>query len=101
MIRYLRAGALTLAVELRGTGRQTLLFAHGWISSRRMWYEVAGLLDPDRFTVHLLDFLGCVRRDVADAIRGALYVALRGAGHNLPVERPVDIAGIVARAVPA
>jgi pimeloyl-ACP methyl ester carboxylesterase len=50
---------VSLALEERGVGPQTLLFAHGWISSRRMWYDVAERLDPDRYRSHLLDFRGC------------------------------------------
>lgn len=58
MIRFVANGDVTLAIEARGQGPQTLLFAHGWISGRRMWYDVAERLDPARFTAHLLDFRG-------------------------------------------
>lgn len=37
------------------------------------------------------------KRDVAERIAGALFVNLRHAGHNLPVETPDEIAGVVAR----
>ncbi|HTW84882.1 MAG TPA: alpha/beta hydrolase [Candidatus Sulfotelmatobacter sp.] len=47
-----------LAVERRGGGPRRVLFAHGWISGRRMWYEVADRLDPARFTSYALDFRG-------------------------------------------
>jgi hypothetical protein len=38
-----------------------------------------------------------VKRDVAGRIDGALFVNLRRAGHNLPVEAPEEIAGILER----
>jgi pimeloyl-ACP methyl ester carboxylesterase len=55
---FVRNGALSLALEERGNGPSHVLFAHGWISARRMWFDVAERLDPARFTVHLLDFRG-------------------------------------------
>lgn len=58
MIRYLTNGEVTLALETRGRGPRSLLFAHGWISARRMWSDVVERLDLDRFTAHLLDFRG-------------------------------------------
>ena len=58
MIRFIENGDVTLALEVRGRGPRALLFAHGWISGRRMWYEVADRLDPERFTAHLMDFRG-------------------------------------------
>ena len=36
-----------------------MLFAHGWISSRRMWYDVVDRLDGGEFAVQMLDFRGC------------------------------------------
>jgi pimeloyl-ACP methyl ester carboxylesterase len=58
VIRYLDNDGVTLAVETRGTGPRALLFAHGWISARRMWWDVVERLDLERFTAHLLDFRG-------------------------------------------
>ena len=58
MIRYIDNGGVTLAVETRGNGPRALLFAHGWISARRMWSDVVERLDLGRFTAHLLDFRG-------------------------------------------
>jgi len=58
VIRFVENGDVTLALEVRGHGPRALLFAHGWISGRRMWYEVADRLDPERFTAHLMDFRG-------------------------------------------
>ena len=57
-IRYVDNGDVTLALEVRGHGPRAVLFAHGWISGRRMWYDVAERLDPQRFTAYLLDFRG-------------------------------------------
>ena len=57
-MRFVANGDVTLALESRGTGPRALLFAHGWISSRRMWYDVVDRLDLTRFTAHLLDFRG-------------------------------------------
>jgi pimeloyl-ACP methyl ester carboxylesterase len=58
MTRYVANGDVALAVEARGGGPRRVLFAHGWISGRRMWYDVAERLDGARFTVHLMDFRG-------------------------------------------
>jgi pimeloyl-ACP methyl ester carboxylesterase len=55
---YVRNGAISLALEERGSGPAHVLFAHGWISARRMWFDVADRLDPQRYTLHLLDFRG-------------------------------------------
>ena len=58
-MHLLRAGSVSLAAERRGRGPVNVLFAHGWISSRRMWYDVVERLDPAAFTSHLFDFRGC------------------------------------------
>ena len=60
---FLENGAIRLCCERRGTGPRHVLFVHGWISSRRMWYDVAERLDPGAFTLHLLDLRGCGRSD--------------------------------------
>jgi pimeloyl-ACP methyl ester carboxylesterase len=125
VIRYLRNGDVSLALETRGAGSRTLLFAHGWISGRRMWYDVVERLDPSRFTSHLLDFRGAGLSDrplaghdldgyasdlqaalaeigpaivVAHSMGGkiAQYIATLG---DLNVERLVLVAPGVARAV--
>lgn len=57
-VRYLDNHGVSLAFESRGSGSRHLLFAHGWISSRRMFYDVIDRLDPLAFTSHLLDFRG-------------------------------------------
>jgi len=73
-----------------------VLFVHGWISSRRMWYDVVERLDPSRFTMHLLDFRGCGLSDrprspdnLADyasdlrAALGAIDAPVTLVGHSL------------------
>ncbi len=57
-MRYIDNGGVSLALETRGAGPHRLLFAHGWISSRRMFYEVTARLDPAQYTSYLLDFRG-------------------------------------------
>jgi pimeloyl-ACP methyl ester carboxylesterase len=58
MLRFIDNGGVQLCIERRGSGPRHVLFLHGWISARRMWYDVAEHLDLDRFTLHLLDFRG-------------------------------------------
>ncbi|HEX8805885.1 MAG TPA: alpha/beta hydrolase [Candidatus Aquilonibacter sp.] len=58
-MQWVKNGPIQLCCEVRGRGSRHVLFAHGWISSRRMWYEVVERLDHERFTLHLLDFRGC------------------------------------------
>ncbi|HKU67103.1 MAG TPA: alpha/beta hydrolase [Candidatus Baltobacteraceae bacterium] len=58
MVEFVDNGGVQLCVERRGHGARHVLFLHGWISARRMWYDVADRLDGDRFTLHLLDFRG-------------------------------------------
>jgi 3-oxoadipate enol-lactonase len=52
-------GDVSLCLERRGSGRRAVLFAHGWISSRRMWYDVAHRLDHNDVSMYLFDFRGC------------------------------------------
>jgi len=86
VIRFVENGELTLAIETRGRGPRTLLFAHGWISGRRMWYDVVDRLDPGRFTAHLLDFRGAGLSDRplddydVEAYASDLRAALRDVG---------------------
>jgi pimeloyl-ACP methyl ester carboxylesterase len=56
---FVRNGDVSLCIEHRGRGARAILFAHGWISSRRMWYDVVARLDPQDYTIRLLDFRGC------------------------------------------
>lgn len=58
MLEFIDNGGVQLCMERRGRGARRVLFLHGWISARRMWYDVADRLDLDRFTLHLLDFRG-------------------------------------------
>src|SRR4051812_8102529 len=55
--------AVHLCLETLGSGSTHLLFAHGWMSSKRMWYEVPSYLDLQKYTVHLLDFRGSGQSD--------------------------------------
>ncbi len=64
-MRYLSNDGISLALESRGSGPRHVLFAHGWISSRRMFYDVVAKLDPAAITAHLLDFRGCGLSDRA------------------------------------
>lgn len=57
-MRFVDNDGVTLAVETRGRGGAALLFVHGWISSRRMWYDVIDRVDLGRFTAHAMDFRG-------------------------------------------
>lgn len=41
-----------------GRGTTPLIFLHGLGGSGRYWYQVRDELDPERFTIHLLDLLG-------------------------------------------
>src|SRR5690242_3262786 len=58
MLEFIDNGGIQLCMERRGSGGAHVLFLHGWISARRMWYDVADRLDPQQFTLHLLDFRG-------------------------------------------
>jgi pimeloyl-ACP methyl ester carboxylesterase len=58
-MQFLKNGSIQLCCEVRGRGSRHVLFAHGWISSRRMWYDVVERLDHEQFTLHLFDFRGC------------------------------------------
>jgi pimeloyl-ACP methyl ester carboxylesterase len=62
-LRFIASGDLSLALESRGVGARHLLFAHGWISSRRMFDDVVARLDLERYTTHALDFRGAGRSD--------------------------------------
>lgn len=90
---FVEHDGLRLCVERRGGGARHVLFAHGWISARRMWYDVAKRLDPNRYTLHLLDFRGCGLSDRPAAghdLEG--YAAdLRAALHS--IDAPVTLVG--------
>jgi pimeloyl-ACP methyl ester carboxylesterase len=59
LIDFIDNDGVRLCVERLGHGERHVLFLHGWISARRMWYEVARRLDSNGLTLHLLDFRGC------------------------------------------
>lgn len=59
MLTFIENDGVELCLERRGSGASHVLFLHGWISARRMWFDVAERLDLERFTLHLLDFRGC------------------------------------------
>ncbi len=63
IVRYLDNDGVSLALETRGAGPRRLLFAHGWISSRRMFYDVCAKLDATNYTLQLLDFRGAGMSD--------------------------------------
>ncbi|HET9029729.1 MAG TPA: alpha/beta hydrolase [Candidatus Aquilonibacter sp.] len=89
---FVRNGDVSLCLERRGDGKRALLLLHGWISSRRMWYDVAERLAGDQFTLYLLDFRGCGRSDRPleghdlDGYAGDLRTALES------IDAPVTIA---------
>lgn len=58
MLEFIDNAGVQLCIERRGSGSRHVLFLHGWISSRRMWHDVAGRLDLERYTLHMLDFRG-------------------------------------------
>lgn len=57
-MRYLDNDGVSLALEIRGAGPRRILFVHGWISSRRMFYDVCSHLNPNDYTMQMLDFRG-------------------------------------------
>jgi len=90
-VRYVTNGDLSLTLETGGTGPRHVLFAHGWISSRRIFYDVVERLDPAAFTLHLLDFRGAGLSD-----RPQHGYDLRGYASDLraalaTIARPVEL----------
>lgn len=55
-------GDIQLLGEQRLAGPVHVVFAHGWISSRRMWHEVLRELDPS-ISATAFDFRGCGESD--------------------------------------
>ena len=86
---FLERGDVRLCVERRGSGPRSVLFAHGWISARRMWYDVAALLDPKNYTLRMFDFRGCGLSDRPpeghdlEGYAGDLRAALAAAGESV------------------
>lgn len=60
---FISNNGVQLCVERAGSGPRRLLFAHGWISARRMWYDVVSHLDESRYTSYMMDFRGCGSSD--------------------------------------
>jgi pimeloyl-ACP methyl ester carboxylesterase len=58
-LEFIDNDGVSICVERRGDGPRCVVFAHGWISSRRMWYDVVDRLDPARYRSVLFDFRGC------------------------------------------
>lgn len=117
--RWVMNGDVQLALETRGTGRIDVLFVHGWISSRRMWYSCAERLPGDTFTGHYLDVRGCGESDrpleghdldgyVSDVLAAMAAVGrpVLLVGHSMgariiqriAVDRPAGLAGVVLAA---
>lgn len=87
-LTFIENGGVRLCLERRGHGARHVLFVHGWISSRRMWYDVVDRLDPAAITAHLVDFRGCGLSDRPEghdfeAYASDLRAALRAAGAPL------------------
>ena len=114
--QFIDNDAVRLCLERRGAGPRRVLFAHGWISSRRMWYEVAARLDPAKYTLELLDFRGCGLSDrpahghdlegyasdlrtAIDRIDGSLTLVAHSMGGKLSQyiasERPRNLARLI------
>ena len=114
--RFIDNDGVRLCVERVGSGARHVLFAHGWISSRRMWFEVVDRLDPAEFTSHLFDFRGCGLSDrpadghdlegyasdlraALSTIDGPVTVAAHSMGAKLSQyiasERPPNIARLI------
>lgn len=86
---FLTHDGVQLCCERRGNGARNVLFAHGWISARRMWYDVADRLDLQRYTLHMFDFRGCGLSDRPaeghdlEGYAGDLRAALAAAGERV------------------
>ncbi len=119
MLEFVDNGGVQLCMERRGNGEEHVLFLHGWISARRMWYDVVERLDPGRFTMHLLDFRGnglsdrprdghdllgyvCDARAALAAIDSPVVIAAHSMGGKvaqyLASERPKNLAKLILAA---
>ncbi len=116
MLEFIDNRGVQLCVERRGSGPTHVLLLHGWISARRMWYEVVDLLDLQRFTLHLLDFRGnglsdrpprghdlagyvCDARVALESIEGPVIIGAHSMGGKvaqyLASEHPANLAKLV------
>lgn len=86
IVRYLDNGGVSLALETRGAGPRRILFAHGWISSRRIFYDVCSHLDANAYTMQLLDFRGA---GLSDRPAGGYDLD----GYASDLRAAIDIAG--------
>lgn len=93
MIDFVDNDGVRLCVERRGNGPRHVLFLHGWISARRMWYDVADRLNPDRFTMHLLDFRGNGASDRPDRGHDLLGYVSDARAALAAIDAPATIAG--------
>lgn len=114
--RFIANDGISLCVERRGSGSRRVLFAHGWISSRRMWYDVVERLDLNRYTCDLLDFRGCGLSDrparghdlegyasdlraALEAMEGPVTIVAHSMGGKLAQyiasERPANLARLI------
>ncbi len=91
IVRYLDNDGVSLALETRGAGPRRLLFAHGSISSRRIFYDLCANLDPAAYTLQLLDFRGAGLSDRPpdgydlQGYAGDLRTAIAAAGESVEV----------------
>jgi pimeloyl-ACP methyl ester carboxylesterase len=93
VIAFLDNDGVQLCVERRGSGSRHVLFLHGWISARRMWFEVAERLDPQHFTVHLLDFRGSGLSDRPASGHHVMGYAADALAALRAIDAPVTIVG--------
>jgi pimeloyl-ACP methyl ester carboxylesterase len=90
-VRFLFNDDLSLALETRGSGPRNVLFVHGWISSRRIFYDVVDRLDPERITSHLLDLRGSGVSDRAAAGHDVAGYASDLRAALADIGEPVDV----------
>ncbi len=91
VVRYVDNAGISLALETRGRGPRHILFVHGWISSRRMFYDVVDRLDAAQYTALLMDFRGAGSSDRPseghdlDGYANDLRAAIAAAEHDVDV----------------
>lgn len=93
MLEFLDNGGVRLCLERRGNGARNVLFLHGWISARRMWYDVVDRLKEDEFTLHLLDFRGCGLSDRPGGGHDLEGYASDARAALASIDAPVTLAG--------